>query len=64
MEEKPKIPDLIDKIAKIRKSLKPSLVRKQEQLKGIEWLFASGLIGWNIYNEPEILKAIRKRYLK
>jgi len=30
--------ELIEQIIELRKNLKPSLVRRQEQLKGIEWL--------------------------
>ena len=52
---------LIAEINEIEKSLRHTLVRRKEQLKGIIWYLELGLKDGT---DKEILKEIKKRYLQ
>lgn len=50
--------ELIEEIIRIGKKLKPTLVRRKEQLKGILWLIEVS----NVYNYDGILEKIKEKY--
>lgn len=45
--------ELIEKIAELRKSLKPTLVRKKEQLKGMEIMLSSMFLKVSIIDDQD-----------
>ena len=54
---------IIEEIEKIRRELKPSLVRKQEQLKGIAWLLGlEAVSGLTKHRRGALMKEVRKKY--
>lgn len=59
--------ELIKKIEKVKDKLKPSLVRKKEQLKGMVWLINNSKLIDKFLEPKEVkklLKEIKKKYLK
>ena len=53
---------LIQKLKDLVKEIKPTLVRKKEQVKGIIWVVENDIMPTYPYVYKKILKAVRKQY--